>query len=53
MNVSLLRSDEKCKGKHAKGKWKKFGAREVFKSVDNLAYASRKMALVIRSKEEG
>ncbi|XP_022867910.1 uncharacterized protein LOC111387570 [Olea europaea var. sylvestris] len=53
MNISLRRSGEKLKGKHAKGKWKKFRAREVSESVDNLAYASREMASVIRAKEDG
>ncbi|CAA2934535.1 Hypothetical predicted protein [Olea europaea subsp. europaea] len=48
MNIPLRRSGEKRKGKHAKGKWKKFGAREV-----NLACASREMASVIRAREEG
>ncbi|CAA2993650.1 Hypothetical predicted protein [Olea europaea subsp. europaea] len=53
MNISRERSGEKRKGKHAKGKRKKFGAREVSESVDNLACASREMASVIRAKEEG
>ncbi|XP_022841989.1 uncharacterized protein LOC111365687 [Olea europaea var. sylvestris] len=43
MNISLQRSNEKRKGKHAKGKRKKFGAREVSESVDNLACTSREM----------
>ncbi|XP_022883498.1 L10-interacting MYB domain-containing protein-like [Olea europaea var. sylvestris] len=53
MNISRGRSGEKRKGKHAKGKRKKFGAREVSESVDNLACASREMASAIRAKEEG
>ncbi|CAA3010902.1 Hypothetical predicted protein [Olea europaea subsp. europaea] len=53
MNISLCRSGEKRKGKHAKEKRKKFGAREVSESVDNLACASREMASVIYIKEEG
>ncbi|CAA2973059.1 Hypothetical predicted protein [Olea europaea subsp. europaea] len=53
MNISLRRSGEKRKGKHANGKRKKFGARKVSESVDNLACASREMASVIRAKEEG
>ncbi|XP_022848716.1 uncharacterized protein LOC111371018 [Olea europaea var. sylvestris] len=53
MNISLRRSDEKRKEKHAKGKRKKFGAREVSESVDNLACASREMASAIHAKEEG
>ncbi|CAA2982142.1 Hypothetical predicted protein [Olea europaea subsp. europaea] len=53
MNISLRRSDEKHKGKHAKGKRKKFRVREVSESMDNLACASREMASVIRAKEEG
>ncbi|CAA2974817.1 Hypothetical predicted protein [Olea europaea subsp. europaea] len=52
MNISLRRSGEKRKGKHAKGKWKKFGTREVLESVDNLACALREMASAIRTKEE-
>ncbi|CAA2985095.1 Hypothetical predicted protein [Olea europaea subsp. europaea] len=53
MTISLRRSGEKRKGKHAKGKRKKFEAREVFESVDNLACTSREMASAIRAKEEG
>ncbi|CAA2933346.1 Hypothetical predicted protein [Olea europaea subsp. europaea] len=40
MNISHRWSGEKHKGKHTKGKRKKFGAREVSESVDNLASAS-------------
>ncbi|CAA2953886.1 Hypothetical predicted protein [Olea europaea subsp. europaea] len=53
MNISLRRSDKKRKGKHAKGKWKKFGVREISESVENLACASKEMASAIRAKEEG
>ncbi|CAA3014786.1 Hypothetical predicted protein [Olea europaea subsp. europaea] len=53
MNISLHRSGEKHKGRHAKEMRKKFGAREVSESVDNLACASKEMASVIRAKEEG
>lgn len=49
MNIFLCRNGEKRKRKHAKGEQKKFVAREVSKSVDNLAYASKEM--VICSKE--
>lgn len=41
MDISLVRSGERHKGKRAKGKKKKFGTREVSESVDNLATASR------------
>ncbi|XP_022856619.1 L10-interacting MYB domain-containing protein-like [Olea europaea var. sylvestris] len=53
INISLHRSGKKPKEKHAKGKRKKFGAREVSESVDNLACASKEMASAIRTKEEG
>ncbi|CAI9754267.1 unnamed protein product [Fraxinus pennsylvanica] len=48
----LSRSSEKSKAKQVKGKWKRFGAGEVFESVDNLAYASREIASVIRTRDE-
>ncbi|CAA3031227.1 Hypothetical predicted protein [Olea europaea subsp. europaea] len=53
MNIFLHRSGKKRKGKHAKGKRRKFGTMEVSESVDNLLCTPRKMASVIRTKEEG
>ncbi|CAA2985449.1 Hypothetical predicted protein [Olea europaea subsp. europaea] len=55
MNISLRRGREKCNGKEVrgKGKKKKFGAREVSKSADNLVTTSREFALVLRSKDKG
>ncbi|CAA2988346.1 Hypothetical predicted protein [Olea europaea subsp. europaea] len=38
---------------HHRGKRKKFGAREISESVDNLACASREIASAILAKEEG
>ncbi|CAA3017650.1 Hypothetical predicted protein [Olea europaea subsp. europaea] len=55
MDISVGRSGEKRKGKPAKGrgKKKKFGAREVSESVDNLASASREFASALRSRDKG
>ncbi|CAA2994167.1 Hypothetical predicted protein [Olea europaea subsp. europaea] len=55
MDISVGRSGEKRKGKQAqgRGKKKKFGAREVSESVDNLASASREFASALRSRDKG
>ncbi|CAA2962950.1 Hypothetical predicted protein [Olea europaea subsp. europaea] len=55
MNIFLGRSEKKHKARHAKGKGKKkkFEAREVSESVDNLATASREFASVLCSRDKG
>lgn len=55
MNIFLGRSGKKHKARHAKGKGKKkkFKAREVSESVDNLATASRECASVLCSRDKG
>ncbi|CAA2972917.1 Hypothetical predicted protein [Olea europaea subsp. europaea] len=55
MDISVGRSCKKRRGKQAqgRGKKKKLGAREVSKSVDNLASASREFASILRSRGKG
>ncbi|CAA3021628.1 Hypothetical predicted protein [Olea europaea subsp. europaea] len=55
MSISLGRSRKKRKGKQdsGKGKKKKFEAREVSESIDNLASASREFASILRSRDKG
>ncbi|CAA2979584.1 Hypothetical predicted protein [Olea europaea subsp. europaea] len=55
MDISVGQSGEKRKGKQAqgRGKKKKFGARKVSESVDNLASASQEFASALRSRDKG